>query len=376
MSIKYISKEKYRITIELGYDVLGNRKRKYKTINGSKEEAIQVESKMMTELYHIGKALNLTDITFSQYSELYIKKYCEHNIEPITLYKYKLLLTNINSIIGHRKLQQITPLILDDMYSKLWYGKEGRELTYNSKYGYYKLIRAMLNRAVDWQLISSNPNDKVSLKPKKEYKEKKCYDVEEVKELLKVLNNEPIKWRTLIILAIDTGARRGELCSLRISDIDFEKRIIKITKSMKVVDGIVYEDKPKTTSSIREVIITESTVELLKEYLKWQEDYKKKLGNKWKEEGRLFTSKNGGPICLTDCDHVFRKIVRKYNLPPLTFHQLRHISASILLNSGIDPKTISNRLGWATNNMLYQVYGHSFDSSKIECANKMEEILK
>ena len=287
-----------------------------------------------------------------------------------------VLRTHFSCLISFTLTKDLSSLILDDMYSKLWYGKEGRELTYNSKYGYYKLVRAMLNRAVDWQLLSSNPNDKVSLKPKKDFKEKKCYDTDEVKELLEVLNNEHIKWRTLIVLAVDTGARRGELCSLRISDIDLEKRIIRITKSIKVVDGIVYEDKPKTSYSIREVIITETTVDLLKEYLKWQDEYKKKLGDKWNEEGRLFTSKNGGPICLTDCDHILRKIVRKYNLPPLTFHQLRHVSASILLNAGIDPKTISDRLGWATNNMLYQVYGHSFDSSKQQCADRMNEIIK
>ena len=376
MSIKRISSNKYKICIELGYDALGNRKRMYRTINGSKEDAIKYETKLKKEYYHIGNSLQLYDITFEQYSELYIKKYCEHNIEPVTLHEYIRLLKNINLIIGKKKLRDLSSLVLDDLYSKLWYGKNGKELTYHSKYGYYKLIRSMLNRAVDWQLISSNPNDKVSLKPKKEYKKKKIYDIEDVKKLLKVLENEPIKWRTLIVLTLDTGARRGEICALRLNDIDLDKRTIRINKSLKIVDKIVYEDKTKTPSSIREVIITETTVEMLRKYLAWQDDYKKKIGDKWREEGRLFTSRDGGPICLTDCDHIVKKIVKKYNLPPLTFHQLRHVSASILLNSGVDPKTISNRLGWATNNMLYQVYGHSFDSSKLECVNKLNEILK
>ncbi len=376
MSVKYISKNKYRITIELGYDAFGNRKRMYKTFNGSKEEAIQLESQLMKKYYHIGRTVELTDITFKEYTELYIKKYCVQNIAPITLSKYLLLLKNINAIIGNRKLRQISSLILDDMYSKLWYGRDGRVLTYNSQYGYYKLVRAMFNKAVNWGLVLENPNDKVNNKPRKEHKEKRCYNVGQVKVLLNALENEHIMYKMLIMLAIDSGARRGELCALRWSDISFSNRTMSITKSLKTVGKQIYENKPKTDASIREVLLSDSTIKELKAYKLWQDDYKAKIGESWKEENRLFTARDGGPICLTNCDHILRKVIKKYNLPPLCFHELRHTCCSLLLNSNIDPKTVSKRLGHATTNMVMEIYGHSFDSSKLECANRLNEILK
>ncbi len=70
-----------------------------------------------------------------------------------------------------------------------------------------------------------------------------------------------------------------------------------------------------------------------------------------------------------------RKIVKKYNLDPICFHELRHTCASLLINSGIDPKTVSKRLGHADVSITIEIYTHSFEASKIACANKFDEIM-
>ena len=75
------------------------------------------------------------------------------------------------------------------------------------------------------------------------------------------------------------------------------------------------------------------------------------------------------------CDHILRKIVKKYNLDPICFHELRHTCASLLINSGIDPKTVSKRLGHADTSITMEIYTHSFEASKIACANKFDEMM-
>ena len=76
------------------------------------------------------------------------------------------------------------------------------------------------------------------------------------------------------------------------------------------------------------------------------------------------------------CSKIINKLVKKYDLEKITFHGLRHTSASLLINEGIDPKTVSQRLGHSSTNMTMEIYTHSFESSKIESGKKFDKILE
>ncbi len=274
MAVKKIDTNKYKITIELGYDILGNRKRKTFNFTGTKAEAIKKEAELKTEFYHIGESKKISDLTFRELSEIFIERYCKPNISRVTTHGYKKSLKKILPIIGNKKLKDITPFVLDSMYQKLRVGKEGQELGYHSNYNIYKVVNVIFNQAIRWEIMDRNPNLKAT-KPKKEHKEKNFYDVNQVKKLLDVLENEPLKYKLLVVLALDSGARRSELCALRWSDIDLETRMMSITKSLKVIEGYVDEKRAKTESSIRTIKLSESTINLVKEYKEWQEVYKK-----------------------------------------------------------------------------------------------------
>lgn len=87
--------------------------------------------------------------------------------------------------------------------------------------------------------------------------------------MLDVLDNESLKYKALIVPALDSGARRSEICALRWSDIDFDTRMMSITKSLKVVKGVIDEKTTKTELSIRTIKLGESIMNLLKEYKEW-----------------------------------------------------------------------------------------------------------
>ena len=91
MAIKKIDVNKYKITIELGYDILGNRKRKTINFTGTKSEAIKREAELKTEFYHMGESKRITDLTFKDLSEIFIEKYCKPNISAVTTCGYKKL---------------------------------------------------------------------------------------------------------------------------------------------------------------------------------------------------------------------------------------------------------------------------------------------
>lgn len=373
MSISRLSNNKFKITIELGYDILGNRKRKIERFSGTKNEAVIREAELKKQYYHIGNVSNISDLTFEEFSQIFMAKYCA-NIGLITKDGYEKSLKRILPIIGKIKLNKITPLILDNLYLKLKIGEKGQELGYHSMYSFYKLINVMLNQAIKWELLDKNPNLKAN-KPKREKKERNYYDLEQAQKLITCLEKENIKYRALITLALDSGARRSEICALRWTDIDFKTNTIKITKSLKVVKGVVDEATTKTDSSKREIIISNTTMEILKEYKKWQDSIIAKKGKSWNNENRVFTSKDGNYIYPTTCDHTIKKIVKKYNLAPISFHELRHTSASILIYKGINPKAVSERLGHASTDITMEIYSHVFDVTKKASANIFDEVL-
>lgn len=375
MGFKKLSNNKYKISVELGYDILGNRKRKTEIFNGSFNDMKLREAELTKEYYHIGNVRNVNDLTFEQYSEIFLNKYCKENISLVTMYGYEEALERILPIIGKVKLNKITPLMLDSMYQQLKIGKSKRILGYHSMYTFYKLINVMFNQAIKWELVDKNPNLKAT-KPKKEKKERRFYDLQQIDELLKCLENESIKYRALITLALDSGARRSEICALKWNDINFDTHTLRIDNSLKVVRGVVDEGKTKTPSSNRVIILSNATIDVLKEYKKWQDEYKKQMGKQWKGANRVFISKYGGHMNPDTCSKIINKIVKKYGLDDLTFHELRHTSATYLINKGINPKAVSQRLGHSDTSITMEIYSHTFEHTKKESANAFDEIFK
>ena len=375
MSFKKLANNKYKISVELGYDILGNRKRKTEIFNGSFNDMKLREAELTKKYYHIGNVRNVNDLTFEQYSEIFLNKYCKENVSLVTMYGYEEALERVLPLIGKVKLNKITPLMLDSMYQQLKVGKSKRTLGYHSMYAFYKLINVMFNQAIKWELVDKNPNLKAT-KPKREKKERRFYDLQQIDELLKCLENESIKYKALITLALDSGARRSEICALKWNDINFDTHTLRIDNSLKVVRGVVDEGKTKTPSSNRVIILNNGTIEILKEYKKWQDEYKKQMGKQWKGANRVFISKFGGHMNPDTCSKIINKIVKKYGLDDLTFHELRHTSATYLINKGMNPKAVSERLGHSDTSVTMEIYSHTFEHTKKECANAFDDIFR
>lgn len=195
-------------------------------------------------------------------------------------------------------------------------------------------------------------------------KKRHFYDSNEVRLLLRCLRNENIKYRTLITLAIDSGARRGEICALKWNDVAFENHTLLIDNSLKVINGKVDEAKPKTIYSNRVIYLSSSTINILKEYKEWQKQYISSVKDKQNDNDRIFTDKYGNHMHPDICNKIINKVTKKYNLRKLKFHELRHTSITLLIDSGINPKAVSERLGHANANITMNIYTHTLEDTK------------
>jgi len=182
----------------------------------------------------------------------------------------------------------------------------------------------------------------------------------------------------LYYLAIVTGMRQGELLGLQWKNVNLEKGIIKVNLNLKrLPKGNLVFGKPKTKTSIRSITIGEETIEILKEQEERLKTERKDIRVKhlWKEMDMVFPSTIGTPIDPTNILKKFRQLLKKAGLPRLRFHDIRHTSAAIMLNSGVDVFVASKRLGHAKPSITLDVYGHLLISAENGVANIMEDFL-
>jgi integrase len=317
-----IKNKKYKIDIPIGYNGT-KRIRHIETFYGGKKEAVLRENELK---------IQLKNNTYVRKNHLIMKdlidewlKSKENDLGIKTYKEYERICKNINKYIGHIKVKDINVKILEDFYKNLKTSKgKGKNKTgYSEKTikHHYTLVSEILNSAIKWGYLCNNPNKNVT--PIKVHKKEiQCYSPKEVKKLIEVLQNEPIQYQAVIMLALDSGCRRGELTGLTWEDVDFEKCTININKSTQYVSGYgTFEKSTKSDSSNRIIYITPTTVQILKKYRAKQYEQKLLLGSSWKQSKRVFTTEFGEDMHPNRPYKILKHIIQKYNLKDISFHR-------------------------------------------------------
>lgn len=255
---------------------------------------------------------------------------------------------------------------------------------------YHRIISSILQTAVKWQVIETNPCSRVSA-PKVIKHESRYLDEDQAKYVIELLDREPIMQRTMITLFIYSGFRRGELCGLQWSDVDFSSNLIHIQREMQYIPGQgVFTKETKTSGSTRTIKLSSIAFTMLKQYKKWQDEERLRLGEAWQQEIRekakaekkkynriewLFTSWDGMPIRPEYITTWFREFVKCNNLPSVSIHSLRHTNATLMIAGGANIRTVSNRLGHAQTSTTTNIYAHAIQSADAAAADTLENLL-
>jgi len=183
--------------------------------------------------------------------------------------------------------------------------------------------------------------------------------------------------RTPLTMLIYSGLRRCELCGLKWEDVDFDNSIITIQRITQYLPHVgIIEKDPKTHTSIRPIKLSPQAITLLKEHKRWQAEQRMKLGTAWVNRDYIFTQWNGEPMHPDTLTKFFTKFVKKNNFPDgLTLHSLRHTNATLLIASGTDIRTISNRLGHAKTSTTVNIYAHAIQSADVKAAEVIGDML-
>ena len=240
---------------------------------------------------------------------------------------------------------------------------------------HHRLISSILSTAVKWQVIFSNPCERVD-PPKVENKEAVYLDEEQTAQLLEALEGESLQHQVIVKLLLYTGMRRGELCGLEWDDIDFDSSTIRVQRSSLYMSGVgVFTDETKNESSQRVMKVSDEAIEMLRVFRSAQRKERLRLGDQWQDSGRIFTTWNGAPIRPDTITGWFHKFIAKSGLPPIHVHSLRHTNASLLIAAGTNLQTVAKRLGHANTTTTSKIYSHAIKSADEAAAETLQDIL-
>lgn len=241
---------------------------------------------------------------------------------------------------------------------------------------HYRLLNTILNTAVEWNLLLNNPAERIR-RPRVEQRETLSLDDDEVAEMLTLLESAPLKYQAAVYIAVFGGLRLGEVVALKWSDIEFQSGKLSVTKARQYISGIGnFEKAPKTESSKRELKLPKKAIAKLAELQKEQFIQRSELGRLWVGNNNVFTQWDGSPISPDTISHWFTKWISKTELPQITFHGLRHSSASILIAHGTDIVTVSKRLGHSKTSTTTDIYSHAIKKMDEAAAETLDSIFK
>lgn len=240
---------------------------------------------------------------------------------------------------------------------------------------HHRLISAILNQAVFWQVIPSNPANRVK-PPRVPRTEAKYLDEKQTAKLLELMENESVQHQTMIKMFLYSGLRRGEMCGLEWGDIDFENHLITVRRSSQYVSGKgIFTKETKTETSDRTIKLPSQAFEVLKEYRIWQNQERLKMGDRWEVSDRIFTQDDGKPIHPDTITGWFREFIANTDLPQITVHSLRHTNITLLIAAGVPLRTVSYRAGHAQTSTTENIYAHAIRTADEMAADALDDIL-
>jgi len=131
-----------------------------------------------------------------------------------------------------------------------------------------------------------------------------------------------------------------------------------------IVEKGTFEKSPKTEKSMRWITVSDTVINMLKEYKKWQDAEAERLAGYWEDHGYVFTQENGKPMHPDSINGKLRKIEKKYGLPHLHPHAFQHSYASALIDAGVDDVALSGTLGHSKPSTSKNIYGHMYKKAE------------
>jgi integrase len=269
--------------------------------------------------------------------------------------------------VGGVRLKELRPDHVEHLVGQLGEGDEPASSAMVRKV--FTTLRAALAYGVDKGLLNRNPSDPIrKLLPKRDRQVKGTVTPDEARALLAAADGERLA--ALIDVALDSGCRMGELLALTWKDYDQAAGVVSITKALSAVGGRLVLKEAKTKKGVRSVVLSFARPALDAHRKRMEAEGRDVAG------GLIFCDSRGGHLRKSNLTRrFFDPVAKRAGLDHLTFHWLRHSSASLLLAAGANVVTVSERLGHASPAFTLSTYSHAVKGLQAAAADQLRAIL-
>lgn len=318
--------------------------------------------------------------------DTFFEDWMENTIRPTrartTYLRYSSLYDkHIRPVLGGEYLSAITPIKLD----RLVCAARKTGLSETTLQHIYVLLHTILHRAEKLRLIRDNPCQYVD-RPQRAHTATEVLTPEDIQAIIEALDMQHPSDRIFYVgflFALETGCRRGEMCGLEWEDIDLASQQIYIKRSMTYVNGHIFVGQPKTEFSIRTIPISSTLTAILRTFHLWQAEKRLALGAHRKrnvfdglEYDFAFSWPDGGYVHPLWWTKYIHKITSRADIDKrIRWHDLRHTSATLLIEQGADLKTVQVRLGHVDSTMVMQRYGHFTNAMSNRATSALEQVI-
>lgn len=370
---RYIeSKKLWCARITVGWEGAGeNRKQIRKAFYGkTKKDALNKATEAQARVLH-GEAATSSNIKIGAWADKWFRIYAS-GLSPRTVDNYQMILKNeIKAYLGDLTLKSIKASDIQEMITDLVKREKSKSLVSRVKI----LTNAMLEAAIDDDLLIKNPCRKIKLPPMQGSKEKIPFSKEEVDAIYKFapqyLTMEkphiPRRIGGMIKVMLKTGLRQEELLALQWKHVDLENNVIMVRQAVTLKDGKPIIKDPKSFKSKRDIPMHPIVVGILRGFMPTEGDV---------SEQYVYPNENGKIWLPRNFQRDYKKFFEAaqaagYSIEYRGAHTCRHTFASNLRAQGVDAKTISKLLGHSKVSLSYDVYIHTDDKSMKDAIDKL-----
>ena len=237
------------------------------------------------------------------------------------------------------------------------------------------ILRQVFDYAVLYGDIKINPALHVPLPKRSNKKDERqvFLTAEEAQKMLDAFQNEEIG--LIVFVTLYYGLRKSEALGLRWQAVDFDNNTIMVNHTVVSNGHIVRKDSTKTYSSQRTYQLLPDVKALLLKLKDQQADYKRRLGSGYHMNDYIFKNPNGIPYRPDSLTRSFKRALARHGLPQMRYHDLRHSTASILVDKGWDINDIKEWLGHADISTTANIYAHISHRKKVSLAQDLDKTL-